>query len=854
MGAMQALSLSHLITRVTQAALRRPWQFFFGAAILTVVSVWLSLGLEIRSSFEELLPPNLPSVVHIKELLRRVGGEGTVLVTVENLDSAADISGAEAFASKLAEEYRKLGPSVIRSVESNVGPSESWYADHWPLFVSLEDLKKADEDVRKAVADAKAKANPLLLHLDDDDSAKPVPSKDLGPWGDPNTPLPREKVAEQFRGHPGGFFVHPDGRSVTIMVRPAGSALGVKEARQVLDRMRVVADGLAGELRANHLRVGFGGSYAILVAEYEAIVQSIGSTALLVASLVLLSLFLFFRDLRSTLALGMAMLVAVAVTFAVTRLVIGHLNTQTAFLWAIVLGNGINYGVIYLARERQLRRTGMPLGPAAIEGAQTAASATLLASAASSVSFGVLMIAANRGFRDFGFIGAVGMLLSWVSTFTLLPALLTIFEKFRPLRPVARREEDGHSKWAPVLRKLSQRPGVVVGIFGALTLLSAVEFIRFLPDAMERNLENVTNELKATNEVARYNARGQESIGMSIEGAIALLPSPQAADEFCQVIRHRQLEPRWKPLLDRCETISSVIPADQEQKLAVISSIRRRMSDLLLDSVDPKQRDRLRQVREDLAAQRTVTAAEAPNVLVDPFREQDGTLGRIATVTASHSAKLELADNLDAFVQAVRNVPVEGKLYEAAGEDVVVADLLRDIATEGPRTSFLSLAGVCVLVLLFFRASRDSVFVLGTLLTGVILMGGMAVLLHLKINFFNFIVFPITFGIAVDYGANVVSRIRERGGRVLSSLREVGPAVALCSWTSIIGYASLLPSVNRALRSFGLYAVAGEVASIVCALVLLPALKLMISPPVRAPVPQPHVAAKPFLDPGHQSN
>jgi predicted exporter len=395
---------------------------------------------------------------------------------------------------------------------------------------------------------------------------------------------------------------------------------------------------------------------------------------------------------------------------------------------------------------------------------------------------------------------------------------------------------------------------VVVGIFGALTLLAAVEFIRFLPDAMERNLENVTNELKATNEVARYNARGQESIGMSIEGAIALLPSPQAADEFCQVIRHRQSEPRWKPLIDRCETISSVIPADQEQKLAVISSIRRRMSDLLLDSVDPKQRDRLRQVREDLAAQRTVTAAEAPNVLVDPFREQDGTLGRIATVTASHSAKLELAANLDAFVQAVRNVPVEGKLYEAAGEDVVVADLLRDIATEGPRTSFLSLAGVCVLVLLFFRASRDSVFVLGTLLTGVILMGGMAVLLHLKINFFNFIVFPITFGIAVDYGANVVSRIRERGGRVLSSLREVGPAVALCSWTSIIGYASLLPSVNRALRSFGLYAIAGEVASIVCALVLLPALKLMISPPVRAPVPQPHVAAKPFLDPGHQSN
>src|SRR5262249_59495 len=139
---------------------------------------------------------------------------------------------------------------------------------------------------------------------------------------------------------------------------------------------------------------------------------------------------------------------------------------------------------------------------------------------------------------------------------------------------------------------------------------------------------------------------------------------------------------------------------------------------------------------------------------------------------------------------------------------------------------------------IFFRtgpATRDSLFVLGALVAGVILMAGAAVFWQLKINFFNFIVYPITFGIAVDYGANVVSRIRERGGQVLSALLEVGPAVALCSWTLIIGYASLLLSVNRALRSFGLYAMVGEVTSIICALVLLPALKLVTSTRVQAP-------------------
>jgi predicted RND superfamily exporter protein len=105
-------------------------------------------------------------------------------------------------------------------------------------------------------------------------------------------------------------------------------------------------------------------------------------------------------------------------------------------------------------------------------------------------------------------------------------------------------------------------------------------------------------------------------------------------------------------------------------------------------------------------------------------------------------------------------------------------------------------------------------------------MGGAAALLQVKINVFNFIVFPITFGIAVDYGATVAVRVSARGGDVLGALAEVGPAVALCSWTSMIGYGTLLVSSNRALRSFGWYAIVGEITSISTALVMLPALAL----------------------------
>src|SRR5215813_1500797 len=543
---MQARNLNQLVSRITELALRRPWRFVLGAAALTGVSVWLTLGLEIRSSFEELLPPNLPSVIHIKELLRRVGGDGTVLVTVETDDPAGGLTQAKAFAEKLADEYLRLGPSVIRSVEWNLAPVEKWYTEHWPMFASLEELQKADDALKKSISEAKARANPLLLHLDGENSERPLPTKDLGAWADPATPLPSEKVAERFRQYPGGFFVHPDGRSVTMIVRPAGSALSVGEARKLLDQMRSVADRFAEELKANQLRVGFGGTFPILVAEYEAIVGSIGSTALLVAALVLASMLLFFRDLRSTAALGLAMLVAVAVTFGITRLAIGYLNTQTAFLWAIVVGNGINYGLIYLARLRQLRREGAPFAKAVVESADTAASATLLASAASAVSFAVLVLAANRGFRHFGIIGGVGMLFSWVATFTLLPPLLAVLEKLRPVRPGFRATRRRVPAW---LGWLGQAPTPIVGIFGSLIIVSAISFVRFIPQAMERNLDNVTNELNPRNEVFRDNRRAQQSLGKSIAGAIALLPSPQAAEDFCTVIRQRQAEPRWAPLI-----------------------------------------------------------------------------------------------------------------------------------------------------------------------------------------------------------------------------------------------------------------------------------------------------------------
>jgi uncharacterized protein len=820
-----------LIAHVTRASLHHPALFLFGAAVLFGGSGVLTVRLfgDIRSSFQELLPADMPSVRQIDELSRRVGGDGSVLVLVQSLDGESGLPRAQALARSLVKDYLALGPDVIRSIEWNVRDTERWYADHWPLFLSLAKLTEARDALARAVSEQKRRANPLSLGLEDDDAGREPPpvSKELEPWLDEKELLPRAAVEKHFSEYRDGMLVHPDGTSVTLNVRPTGTSLGVADAKALLARMRAVAEKHRAEMDAGHLRVGFGGSFPLFVAEYSSIIGDVRNTLLLTLGLVLASLFLFFRDIRSTVSLGVAVLTGVAVTFAFADILIGHLNSVTAFLGAIVLGNGINYGIIYLARVRQLRRAGLGLEPACLAGAQAAWRATLLASAATSVSFGILVLAANRGFRHFGIIGGIGMLSCWAFTFLLLPALLAAFERVRPVKAAP------DAKASPAvpgwLERLFAHANLILLGFGVVTVLAAALFVHALPVAIERNLNNLTNQLRGQDTLLHDHDRALTALRKSISGAIALLDSPDEAEVFCAAARDRMENPRYRPVLQGCETLAAVVPRDQAAKLDVIHDIARRLSDAVVDTLPEAQRARARTVRAELRSQKPLTLAEAPATLLDRFRERDGAVGRLAVITARPDALLEQAPRLEAFVDGVRNIPVGSRTVDATGENVIFADLLENIEREGPLTTLLSLLGVCTLVALLLRNVGTSVEVILSLVSGVVLMGGIATLAGLRINFLNFIVYPITFGIAVDYGANVVLRARERGGQVLQALVEVGPAVILCSWTTIIGYGSLVIASNRALRSFGWYALLGEAACLCTALVMLPALLLRVS-------------------------
>src|SRR6185437_15820866 len=118
-------------------------------------------------------------------------------------------------------------------------------------------------------------------------------------------------------------------------------------------------------------------------------------------------------------------------------------------------------------------------------------------------------------------------------------------------------------------------------------------------------------------------------------------------------------------------------------------------------------------------------------------------------------------------------------------------------------------------------------FVIGSLMVGVLWLLAVTMKLGIKINFVNFIAFPITFGIGVDYAVNVMARYLGDGG-----------AVGLCSLTTVIGYSSLLVAQNVGLFLFGLLAVFGEICCLTTAVVVLPAVLMLVRPRKSTPLPE----------------
>ncbi len=816
------------LARLAGAQARRPWLFIAAGAALGAISVPPILGiggftdgLTLNSDFTALLPETAPSVRDLDEIQRRFGGQQAMMLSIES----RDVEALHAFTRDFALRVEGLEEHHVVAVDWNVGDFVRFVEAHRHLYADLEDLEELRDALRARVEHERARANPFFLDLDDEPPPDPVA---VARRMERDGRRQRERVERRF---PGGFLQHPERGAVLMVVHTRIRGGATEDVESLLAAMHEELGRLRPESYAPDLEVHWGGTLIEVREETASLVEAVRNSTLLTLGLVGLAIWIFFLRLRPIPLLNLNLVPPVLVTFAMAELSLDYLNASSAFLSAIVVGNGINPSVIWLARYFEERRAGADVGRALVTSHRGTWKGTLTASLAASVAYVSLMSTDYRGFRDFGVVGGTGMVLCWLSTYLLLPALCVVSERWRPLGFASRSRMRGI--YGVVFARIALgSPRVVVAISLALTVATgALVAAAVAGDPMEYDYRNLRSTPPPGSAVEHVRQTSAEVLDETMSGsALAILaPDRAQAQRFARELEERRGE--WPRAYGRVRTIDDLLPAEQVEKLALLSELRE-----LVEGIRPHLDARARRLVDGASPPepiRPLGPADLPRSVARPFTERDGTRGRLLFVEHHPEESGWDGRYMARWAAAARSLRVDeaDRSPPVAGTAVVFSDVMQTIWRDGPRAVGIALLVVILLLVVSFREQRDRWVTLAALLVGILWMAGSMALLGMRLNFLNFIAFPIAFGNGVDYAVNVVRRYADgveagmdRRAAVRDAVEGTGGAVILCSLTTVIGYMSLHTSSNRALNSFGLATGISEVTCLAAAVIALPAL------------------------------
>src|SRR5262249_33803927 len=129
-----------------------------------------------------------------------------------------------------------------------------------------------------------------------------------------------------------------------------------KQQKALLDRVDAVVDRVGPTRFDPTMTVNYTGDFITGAEEYASVKNDLSHVGIAGVLMILGVVFLYYLRLRTLVAMAVAVGIGVTWTFGFARLAIGHLNSSTGFLVSIVVGNGINFGIIYMARYLEARR------------------------------------------------------------------------------------------------------------------------------------------------------------------------------------------------------------------------------------------------------------------------------------------------------------------------------------------------------------------------------------------------------------------------------------------------------------------------------------------------------------------
>lgn len=634
-----------------------------------------------------------------------------------------------------------------------------------------------------------------------------------------------------------------------IIVKPVLDYNALEPGKKATDTIRALAEQL--NLTPDHgVRLRMTGSVPLNDQEFASVANGTGFATILSIVLVFVILLLALRSFRLVLPILFTLATGLIATTAFALATIGSLNLISVAFAVMFIGIAVDFGIQFGVRYRDQHFHHPDHNHALMRTARMIAVPLAMAAGSTSLGFLCFIPTDYRGVSELGLIAGIGMLIAFLLSITLLPALLSL------ARPPAEREPVGYPWAAPADRFIARHRGKI--IMGALILAIAgcglITQLRFdfdpldLKDPHTESVSTLFDLMKNPD----FNPYIVEILRPSLPDAEALAAELQKVPE-----------------VDHVMTLASFVPDDQDAKLALISDtvmllqptlsppsiapppsdqqilesmskvaaalyqiggqhpsagklasaldqvIARHDHDLLLrlqkDIIDSLVM-RLNSVRESLEAGRITIDTITPDLRND-WVTQDGR----ALVEVYPKGNPRNHASLVAFTSAVRHVAPD-----ASGTPISIQESGKTVTSAFIHAGIYALIAISLLSLLILRRLRDVAMLIAPLILAGILTLATIVIIGLPLNFANIIALPLLLSLGVSYAIYFISYCRAGLREPLQS--SMARAVLFSAATTLVAFGSLSLSSHPGTASMGKLLTVALLYSLASTFFILPAL------------------------------
>jgi predicted RND superfamily exporter protein len=570
---MAPLTWRRLPDRIAYLIVAHPWACLGLVLVLGGVAAMVASSLRFNAQFSALLPEDAPELLEVREVQKRAGGTVEMVIAVSGGDEKKRLAFARELVAKLKHKAWVQRANVEFPVE--------FFRDRRMLLLPEKKLRQLQETIDEEIERAKARANPLYVDLEDDEDQEK-------PWSEvdrtTDDKLPRRT------------FTSSDGQHLFVRIKPEGSSSDMGGGKVVLSKIKETVSLVGPERRGVEVR--YAGGLVANQEQHSLMTTDLKRASLFALGLILVLLTMHIRRMRAPLILVVPLIIGVTITLAITALTVGQLNLISGFLVSALLGIGIDFEIHLYLRYLEL----LTLEKERRQAMRHAIAATLppcvTSAATTAAAFFAMTVSDFRGFREYGQIAGIGVLVTLAISFLALPPLaLLVGSRGKRPKPVG-----AYAGFHP-------RLAWTMVIAGTAALVFSIFF------GQRVRWYNDFHQLRGDSEAARFSQWVSGELGGSLSPAAILVRNLEEARRV-----ERYLEPLTKDPTSGVKkyiSLASMVPRQAEKKLPILKQIESSLEETLEGKLKPEDRKRVEEGIE-LARVRPWTVDEIPG----PFREQ----------------------------------------------------------------------------------------------------------------------------------------------------------------------------------------------------------------------------------------